>query len=203
MHLKHWVFGLPSSQQLARVDGTDLWHLTLAAAARTRASSTSSRSSAAATASGSRIRSTRTARAIRSAPTRSRTAPATRSRVDPRRPDAPPGPPRRDLDRLARRSAGAASGSTCRRASGAAGSYPLLVVHDGHDYLRYASLGDDPRQPDPSARDRRRDRRAHQLAGSAARVRRRRAPRAVPHRGAGAVRRAAVPARRRSRRAAA
>ena len=29
MHLKHWVFGLPSSQQLARVDGTDLWHLTL------------------------------------------------------------------------------------------------------------------------------------------------------------------------------
>ena len=29
VHLKHWVFGLPSSQQLARVDGTDVWHLTL------------------------------------------------------------------------------------------------------------------------------------------------------------------------------
>jgi enterochelin esterase-like enzyme len=29
VHLKHWVFGLPSSQQLARVEGTDIWHLTL------------------------------------------------------------------------------------------------------------------------------------------------------------------------------
>jgi enterochelin esterase family protein len=28
VHLKHWVFGLPSSQQLARVDNTDVWHLT-------------------------------------------------------------------------------------------------------------------------------------------------------------------------------
>ena len=29
VHLRHWVFGLPSSQPLARVDGTDLWYLTL------------------------------------------------------------------------------------------------------------------------------------------------------------------------------
>jgi enterochelin esterase family protein len=29
VHLKHWVYGLPSSQSLARVDGTDVWHLTL------------------------------------------------------------------------------------------------------------------------------------------------------------------------------
>lgn len=29
VHLKHWVFGLPSAQQLARVHGTDVWHLTL------------------------------------------------------------------------------------------------------------------------------------------------------------------------------
>jgi hypothetical protein len=29
VHLKHWVFGLPSSQSLARVDGTDVWHLTM------------------------------------------------------------------------------------------------------------------------------------------------------------------------------
>lgn len=29
VHLQHWVFGLPSSQQLARVEGTDLFHLTL------------------------------------------------------------------------------------------------------------------------------------------------------------------------------
>jgi hypothetical protein len=55
--------------------------------------------------------------------------------------------------------------------------YPLLVVHDGHDYLRYASLQHGPRQPDRPARDRRRDRGADQLARSPARVRRRRAPR--------------------------
>jgi len=29
VHLKHWVFGLPSSQQLVRVTGTDVWYLTL------------------------------------------------------------------------------------------------------------------------------------------------------------------------------
>jgi enterochelin esterase family protein len=29
VHLKHWVFGLPSSQPLARLDGTDVWHITL------------------------------------------------------------------------------------------------------------------------------------------------------------------------------
>jgi enterochelin esterase-like enzyme len=29
VHLKHWVFGLPSSQQLQRVEGTDVWHRTL------------------------------------------------------------------------------------------------------------------------------------------------------------------------------
>ena len=29
VHLRHWVFGLPSTQALSRVDGTDLWYLTL------------------------------------------------------------------------------------------------------------------------------------------------------------------------------
>ncbi|MEZ4359254.1 MAG: alpha/beta hydrolase-fold protein [Kofleriaceae bacterium] len=29
IHLKHWVFGLPSSQELTRVPDTDLWYLTL------------------------------------------------------------------------------------------------------------------------------------------------------------------------------
>ena len=28
VHLKHWVFGLPSSQQLKRVDKTEVWYLT-------------------------------------------------------------------------------------------------------------------------------------------------------------------------------
>ena len=64
--------------------------------------------------------------------------------------------------------------------------YPLLVVHDGHDYLRYAGMQDRPRQPHPPPRDPRPDRGAHQLARPAARVRQRRAPRPLPHRGAGA-----------------
>ena len=29
VNLKHWAFGLPASQPLARIDATDLWHLTL------------------------------------------------------------------------------------------------------------------------------------------------------------------------------
>jgi enterochelin esterase family protein len=29
VHLKHWVFGLPQSQRLTRLDGTDIWYLTL------------------------------------------------------------------------------------------------------------------------------------------------------------------------------
>ncbi|HET9622420.1 MAG TPA: hypothetical protein VFP84_13700, partial [Kofleriaceae bacterium] len=29
VHLKHWVYGLPSSQSLKNLDGTNLWHLTL------------------------------------------------------------------------------------------------------------------------------------------------------------------------------
>lgn len=29
VHLKHWVYGLPSSQSLERIEGTDVWHRTL------------------------------------------------------------------------------------------------------------------------------------------------------------------------------
>ena len=29
VHLKHWVYGLPSSQALHRLEGTDVWHLSL------------------------------------------------------------------------------------------------------------------------------------------------------------------------------
>jgi enterochelin esterase-like enzyme len=29
VHLRHWVYGLPSSQALARIDGTELWHLSV------------------------------------------------------------------------------------------------------------------------------------------------------------------------------
>ncbi len=36
VHLKHWVYGLPQSQTLAKVDGVDLWHLTLGVPPKSR-----------------------------------------------------------------------------------------------------------------------------------------------------------------------
>jgi len=36
VHLRHFIFGLPSSQPLRRVKGTDLWHLTIDLPARSR-----------------------------------------------------------------------------------------------------------------------------------------------------------------------
>ena len=36
VNLKHWVYGLPSSQTLAKVDGVDLWHLTLGVPPKSR-----------------------------------------------------------------------------------------------------------------------------------------------------------------------
>ena len=29
VHLRHWVYGLPSHQSLSRIEGTDVWHFTL------------------------------------------------------------------------------------------------------------------------------------------------------------------------------
>jgi enterochelin esterase family protein len=29
VNLRHWIFGLPSSQPFERLDGTELWHLTI------------------------------------------------------------------------------------------------------------------------------------------------------------------------------
>ena len=145
-----------------------------------------------------------TARAIRSAPTRSRTAPATRCPSGSSRdPEARAGHDRRDLVRQRRRSAGAASALYLPARFRRTRRYPLLVVHDGHDYLRYAALGtilDNliHRLEIPEL-----DRRAHQLAQPARRVRQRRAPRAVPHRRAGAATSSARSRSRPGRRAAA
>ncbi len=36
VRLRHWIFGLTTSQQLARLEGTDLWHLTLPLPAASR-----------------------------------------------------------------------------------------------------------------------------------------------------------------------
>ena len=189
VHLKHWVYGLPSSQPLARLDGTDVWHLTLELPPGSRVEyklevvrSGQRRVDRGSAQPEPRARSVRrelgrARRRLRGAgldPARSRGAAgrhSTRSSIDSKA--------------FGRRGFGAlppgALPAQTRR-------YPLLVVHDGHDYVRYASLKtildnliDRLEIPDV-------DRRADELAGPAPRVRRRRAPREVPHRGARAAR---------------
>ena len=126
------------------------------------------------------IRSTRTSRTTRSAPTRSATAPATRrpewSQPDP---EARPG----TLETLAVAARGA------RRDAGGpglpAGALPRLrgatrcwSSTTASDYLRFTRAADGARQPDPPPRDRADGGRADPVARSPARVRRR--PGATP-----------------------
>jgi enterochelin esterase-like enzyme len=140
VNLRHWVYGLPSSQPSPASRAPTIWHVTLAAA-EARASNTSSRSSTTAAASGARTPSTR---------------------IAPRDPfgansvahgDGVHGP-RVDAPDPASVPKAASDGSPSRAGLRASRGqvylparfrptrrYPLLVVHDGHDYLRYAALG--------------------------------------------------------------
>jgi enterochelin esterase-like enzyme len=139
VHLKHWVFGLPSSQPLSRLDGTDLWYRSFDLPA------------------GSRVE--YKLEVVRGGhgewmedplnPNRARdpfgansVAHGTGYTVpDWIRPE--PGPVgtldeiRFDSAIFGRRSVGLYLPARYRRSR----RYPLLVVHDGHDYLHYASLG--------------------------------------------------------------
>jgi len=140
VHLKHWVFGLPSSQQLARVEGTDLWHLTLELPARSRVEYK--------------------LEVVRGGHGQWMEDPLNPNRArDPfgansvahgagyevpewvqRDPEARPGLLDEiffDSPTFGRRGLGLYLPARFRRTR----RYPLLVVHDGHDYLRYAGLG--------------------------------------------------------------
>lgn len=140
IHLKHWVFGLPSSQQLLRVEDTDLWYLTLELPA------------------GSRVEyKLEVVRAGKGEwindplnPNRARDPFGANSVahgegyevplwIHPD-PESVPG----KIDELSidsqtfgRRRVEMYLPARFRRTH----RYPLLVVHDGHDYLRYACLG--------------------------------------------------------------
>ena len=140
IHLKHWVFGLPASQTLARLDGTDLWYLTLELPA------------------GSRVEyKLEVVRGGRGEwiedplnPNRARdpfgansvahgTGYTVPEWISPD-PEARPGTLdeiRFDSQVFGRRGVAIYLPARYRRTR----RYPLLVVHDGHDYLRYASLG--------------------------------------------------------------
>ena len=140
VHLKHWVYGLPSSQSLRRVEGTDVWYLTLELPF------------------GSRVE--YKLEVVRGGHGEWMEDPLNPNRArDPfgansvaqgtgyaapdwihHDPSAAPG----RLDELfidskvfGRRGYGIYAPARFRSTR----RYPLLIVHDGHDYLRYASLG--------------------------------------------------------------
>jgi len=139
VHLKHWVFGLPSSQQLTRIEGTDLWYLTLELPA------------------GSRVE--YKLEVVRDGngywledplnPNHARDPYGGNSVAHGSGYEVPewvsPDPEARPglLDELffdspsfGRRGIGIYLPARFRRTR----RYPLLVVHDGHDYVRYARL---------------------------------------------------------------
>lgn len=140
VHLKHWVYGLPSSQQLARVPDTDLWYLTLQLPT------------------GSRVE--YKLEVVRGGngqwmedplnPNRARDpfgANSVAHGADYRAPEwinrdaeASPGLLDEivfDSPTFGRRGVGVYLPARFRRTR----RYPLLVVHDGHDYLRFTNLG--------------------------------------------------------------
>jgi enterochelin esterase-like enzyme len=140
IHLKHWVFGLPSSQQLLRVEGTDLWYLTLEIPAKSRVEY---KLEVVKNGKGewmedplnpNRARDPFGANSVAhgegyEVPSWIHPDPETEpGKIDELFVDSPTFGRRRVEMYLPAR---------YRRTH----RYPLLVVHDGHDYLRYASLG--------------------------------------------------------------
>jgi enterochelin esterase family protein len=140
VHLKHWVFGLPASQQLKRLESTDLWYLVLELPA------------------GSRVEyKLEVVRAGRGEwiedplnPNRARdpfgansVAHGTGYTVpewiapDPEAPSGTLDEIRFDSQVFGRRGVALYMPARYRRTR----RYALLVVHDGHDYLSYARLG--------------------------------------------------------------
>lgn len=140
IRLRHWVYGLPSSQSLHRVEGTDVWYLTLGLPPASRVEY---KFEVLRGGHGTWIEDPLN-------PNRARDPFGANSvahgegyavpewiRHDP---DVTPG--RMDeifinSKSLGRRSFGLYLPARYRKTR----RYPLLVVHDGHDYLRYASLG--------------------------------------------------------------
>ncbi len=140
VHLKHWVFGLPSSQHLTRVDGTDVWHLTLQIPAGSRVEY---KLEVVRGGHGEWIQdplnSARARDPFGANSVAHGTGYAVPTWIQPD-PSIAPG----KLDEIAidsktygRRTFGLYVPARFKRTR----RYPLLIVHDGHDYLRYAALG--------------------------------------------------------------
>lgn len=140
VHLKHWVYGLASSQPLHRLEGTDVWHrsLSLPPASRVEYKLEVVRGGR-----GEWIQDPRNPNLARDPFGANSVAHG----VGYSTPDwivadgrAPPGrldEIQIDTGAYGRRGFGLYLPPRFRRTR----RYPLLIVHDGHDYLRYASLG--------------------------------------------------------------
>jgi enterochelin esterase-like enzyme len=139
VHLKHWVYGLPSSQSLQRIDGSDLWFLTLDLPAGSRVEY---KLEVVHHGHGTWMEDPLNPHRARDPFGANSVAHGAGYRVPTwvhRDKAAKPG----TLDEiildtnLGRRGVGLYLPARFRRTR----RYPLLVVHDGHDYLRYANLG--------------------------------------------------------------
>lgn len=140
VHLKHWVFGLPSSQRLARVEGTEVWHLTFELP---RESRVEYKLEVVRGGHGEWIQDPLNPNLARDPFGANSVAHGTGYQV-PEWTRTDPAAPAGRLDEMpidsavfGRRSVGIYLPARFRRTR----RYPLLVVHDGHDYLRYAALG--------------------------------------------------------------
>ena len=140
VHLKHWVFGLPSSQKLARVEGTDVWHLTLNLPLGSRVEY---KLEVVRNGNGEWMQDSLNPNQARDPFGGNSVAHGTGYEIPEWiRPDPTAAPGR--LDELSieskvfgRRSFGVYLPARFRQTR----RYPLLIVHDAHDYLRYASFG--------------------------------------------------------------
>ena len=140
VHLKHWVFGLPSSQQLQRLPDTDLWHLTLDLPPGSRVEY---KLEVVHHGHGNWIEDPLNPNRARDPFGANSVAHGTGYQVpewihpDPEAPHGTLDEIRFDSQVFGRRGVALYMPARYRRTR----RYPLLVVHDGHDYLHYASLG--------------------------------------------------------------
>lgn len=139
VHLKHWVFGLQSSQQLARMEATDVWHLTLQIPPASRVEY---KLEVVRDGRGEWIQDPLNGNLARDPFGANSVAHGTGYDIPSWIHHDPSSAPGRydevhfDSKTYGRRSFGLYLPARFQRAR----RYPLLIVHDGHDYLRYASL---------------------------------------------------------------
>jgi enterochelin esterase-like enzyme len=140
VHLKHWVFGLPASQSLRRLDGSDLWYLALELPAGSRVEY---KLEVVRGGRGEWIEDPLNPNRARDPFGANSVAHGTGYTVpewiapDPEAPGGTLDEIRFDSQVFGRRGVGLYLPARYRKTR----RYPLLVVHDGHDYLSYASLG--------------------------------------------------------------